>query len=280
MILACCLAAGQTRLWEGAKGAAAKVRLTAFVPEDCNGTGVIICPGGSYFWLDTKNEGALVAKWLNDNNIAAFVLEYRTAGKIEFVHHFRSFSRGTVFPDMLSDLQMALGYVRRSYPLERIGVMGFSAGGHLAMLSAELGDRDFTQGLSMMHSPDFVAAIYPVVTMSDERYVHRRSRRGLMGDRLMKSSALRDSLSLERHAGRGLPPVFLLACEDDPTVDFHNSMLLDSALRAEGVPHEFLLYKSGGHGFGANPRRQEGGTSLWQKSFIDWLNTLQYDTRH
>ena len=243
-----------------------RASLEAFVPADGgNGTAVIVCPGGSYFWLDDKTEGVDVARWLAGNGIAAYVLRYRTSGWFAFAHHFPY----QKYPGSLRDLQAAMRQVRAECPgLKRLGVMGFSAGGHLVMSSAEFcGDEAALR-------PDFVAPIYPVVTFRDDRYVHRRSRRALLGDGGARNPLWCDSLSLERHVPSDCPPVFLMNCEDDPIVEWHNSVLLDSALTASGVPHTYIRYKTGGHGFGATAAKQNVETSLWQGQFLDWLNAL------
>ena len=247
-------------------GSGGKATLEAFLPAgDACPTAVIVCPGGSYFWLDDKTEGVDVAQWLASRGIAAYVLRYRVSGWFAFMHHFPY----QVYPGSLRDLQSAMREVRRLQPdLQRLGVMGFSAGGHLVMSSVLFSGGD----AALM--PDFMAPIYPVVTFSDARYVHKRSRRALLGDRGARNPALCDSLSLERHIPSGCPPVFLLNCEDDPIVEWHNSALLDSALTASGVRHTYIRYKTGGHGFGATAAKQNAETCRWQQAFMDWLNTL------
>lgn len=247
-------------------GSGGKATLEAFLPsEGETGTAVIVCPGGSYFWLDDKTEGVDVAQWLAGNGIAAYVLRYRVSGWFAYMHHFPY----QLYPGSLRDLQCAMREVRSTYPgLSRLGVMGFSAGGHLVMSAAEFCDMDGDL------RPDFVAPIYPVVTFSDERYVHKRSRRALLGDKGARDRSLCDSLSLERHIPAPCPPVFLLNCEDDPIVEWHNSALLDSALTASGVSHTYIRYKTGGHGFGATVAKQNAETCRWQSEFLDWLNAL------
>ena len=121
--------------------------------------------------------------------------------------------------------------------------------------------------------PDFVVPVYPVVTM-EEPYCHHRSRRGLLGDNRVYSRKLRDSLSLEKHVRPDCPPVFLLNAEDDPVVDWHNSALLDSALTAAGVRHEYYRFETGGHGFGANPGKGSEQTRGWLDLFLEWLREL------
>lgn len=243
-----------------------RATLEAFLPEGGgNGTAVIVCPGGSYFWLDEKTEGVDVAQWLASQGIAAYVLRYRTSGWFAYFHHCAY----QTYPGSLQDLQAAMRAVRASRPgLERLGLMGFSAGGHLVMSGA------LFSGADAALRPDFVAPIYPVVTFSDGRYAHKRSRRALLGDRGARNPALCDSLSLERHIPADCPPVFLLNCGDDPVVDWHNSALLDSALTVSGVPHTYIKYKTGGHGFGATASKQNEETRHWQTRFLEWLNAL------
>ncbi len=253
-------------------------------PYICRGSdiSVIICPGGSYYWLDIDNEGKLVAERLNEKGISAYVLSYRVGGITPFIFHRGLVFRGKRHPDMIADLQRAISLVRSGSAgapaPEKLGVMGFSAGGHLAMCSACFFDTDFPKKQTGAPSrgslkPDFVAAVYPVVTMEDP-YAHRRSRRGLLGDVRMYSGKMRDSLSLEKKVRDDCPPVFLLNAEDDRVVDWHNSALLDSALTAGGVQHEYLRFETGGHGFGADDRRGSTQTRGWMELFMDWLGRL------
>ena len=169
-------------------------KMTPFIPEENPlGVGVIVCPGGSYFWLDKETEGNEVARWLCQNGIAAFVLEYSHGGWAAFAFHLRI--RGRRFPFGFLDLSNALDSIcahADDYGIrkDRIGFMGFSAGGHLVMHAAEqlAGNRS---------SVSFVAPIYPVVSMT-HGCTHLRSRRGLLGER--PRSDLMDSLSVEHHS--------------------------------------------------------------------------------
>ena len=269
------------RLWEGTHVHAPGVKLTPYLPESESATpAVIVCPGGSYYWLDVENEGYKVCEWLRSEGIAAFLLEYRTGGWFNFTFHTRFGSHK--HPAMLEDIQMALKTVREgaaAYNVDpaKIGCMGFSAGGHLVMSSGEYFDTDFlaAHGISSEVSlrPDFVAPIYPVVSLSAD-CTHARSRRGLLGERRAHDPVMRDSLSLEKHVKAGTPPVFLLNCVDDPIVDYRNSELLDSALTAESIPHIYIQYGHGGHGFGAEPSKYTDETAQWQGRFMDWINRL------
>ena len=271
------------RLWDGTKVKAKSVTLTSYIPDSCaTETAVIICPGGSYCWHDRETEGSDVARWLQSKGIAAFVLNYRVQGIFQYVTHSRLIVPGRQYPDMLEDLQMAILYVRNNAArlgvnLHRVGVMGFSAGGHLAMLSAERTEDKFLRRreIDVVTSlrPDFVAPIYPVVTMQG-RYVHKRSRRGLLGDYRKYRKSLRDSLSLENHVPSDCPPVFLVNCKDDSVVKYQNSELLDSALSAKGIRHRYIQYATGGHGFGASDTKGTAECRQWRDEFIQWIKGL------
>ena len=243
-------------------------KLTAYIPqENPTGTGVVVCPGGSYCWLDKQGEGHDVAQWLCDNGIAAFVLEYSHAGWASFAFHVPLKSR--VFPAAFNDLCGALDSLRRHAPAfgvrpDRIGCMGFSAGGHLVMHGAE-------QLAGTARAPLFVAPLYPVVSMAHPT-THKRSRRGLLGH--FPSKALKDSLSLEHHVPDRCPPVFLMNCDDDPVVHYHNAEMLDSALTVHHVPHQYEHYHTGGHGFGVSPEKTTLEAIQWKDRFLTWLHSL------
>lgn len=272
-------AAAQERIWDGTRCNARGVTLTAFKAQGEPRASVIVCPGGSYHWLDWEAEGVKVAQWLSENGFDAYVLRYRVAGKFEFAAKYRTVIRGHRHPDMICDIQRAIQLVR-SRSSQPLGVMGFSAGGHLVMSAGAYSSTNFLSryGIEPEVSlrPDFVVPVYPVVTMREKGIVHRRSRLGLLGEWSELSPRLRDSLSLERHIGAGTPPVFLVNCNDDPIVDYRNSILLDSALTASSVPHRYIRYSSGGHGFGADKTRQNAETSCWQESFLNWMKENGY----
>lgn len=273
------------RIWEGSRCRAGGVTLTPYLP-DADGAGagaaVIICPGGSYFWLDEQSEGADVAQWLQSEGIAAFVLRYRTGGGFNFAMGTRALYGGHSHPDMLCDVQRAIQLIRENaadYGVDpgRIGVMGFSAGGHLAMSAGEYFGTNFMSryGIEPEVSlrPDFCVPIYPVVSLSED-FTHARSRRGLLGEYRKNRQEMRDSLSLEKHVKPDTPPTFLLHCADDTIVDCRNSDILDAALTEAGVPHLYARYSEGGHGFGATKEKQGPETSAWHEQFISWLRRI------
>lgn len=258
------------------------VKLTSYLAEGSGNTAVVVCPGGSYFWLDRRTEGEGVAQWLRENGISAFVLEYRVGGIPAFITHYRLLARGNRYPDMLQDVQRSIQLLRKNaddfgIDPDRVGVMGFSAGGHLAGMAGEFFRTDLlsTAGVDAEVSlrPDFIAPIYPVVSFVDKS-VHKRSRRGILGEGSSISAEMADSLSLEKHVPVDMPPTFLMNCEDDPVVKYRNSELLDSALTAAGVPHKYIRYRTGGHGFGASPDKTTGEAIAWRQEFMDWLKTL------
>lgn len=163
-------------IWEGTE-CHAKVRMTPYLADGENNTAVIVCPGGSYFWLDKETEGVGVARWLQSNGISAFVLEYRVGGVAGFITHHRLLTRGNRYPDMLMDVQRCIQLVRENADRfgidpDRLGVMGFSAGGHLSAMSGLFFDNGVLALAGVRPEvslkPDFIAPIYPVVSLVDK----------------------------------------------------------------------------------------------------------------
>lgn len=270
-------------LWKGEKVRhGAETVLECYKPEKPNGIAAIVCPGGSYCWIAKGPENQETAQWLCDNGITAFVLSYRTAGFGAYFFHYRQFVRGVRYPDMIVDAQRALQWVHDhsvEYGLDedRIGMIGYSAGGHLVMSAACFSSIDYLEqehlGNSSCRKPAFVAPIYPVVTM-EEPYVHKRSRRALLGDDHQRDNEMKKYLSLEFDVPEDCPPVFLVNCRDDATVDYHNSELLDSALVAANVRHKYLQYGTGGHGFGASELKGTDESRAWKNEFLKWLSEI------
>jgi len=248
------------RIWDGTDMTRKQKwsKLSVFLPEkpDSSGISVIICPGGSYFWLDMDNEGFSVAKYLNQHGITAFVLHYRTA------------MRGNHHPAMIQDLERSIQLVKensKEYGVnpDKVGVMGFSAGGHLAGTAAIYS----TDSLK----PYFAAMIYPVISMEDS-ICHKRSRNNLLGKKY--PDELKQKMSLEKNVHSDMPPIFLLHCTGDKKVNYHNSVVFDKALTEKNVKHEFLLldeYGHGGHGFGIQPIGKATG---WIDKFLKWVKEL------
>ncbi len=245
-------------------------RLSVFLPEPdkANGAAVIVCPGGSYYWLSRKVEGVDVARKLAEAGFAAFVLHYRHAGTRYFLFGGLAI-RQSHYPEALDDLRTAIVEVRRkaseySVDPSKVGVMGFSAGGHLALNACK--DAVDFKGISSY--PSFAVSVYPVVTMSDEPIVHKRSRKALLGKR-RNDPDLRRRLSMELDIPPEMPPVLLVNCLDDPTVDCRNSVVMDNALTNSGIPHKYIQFPTGGHGFGVSSLQAD-----WFPLFLDWFDGL------
>jgi acetyl esterase/lipase len=225
------------------------------------GTAMIICPGGGYARLAFDKEGTDVAKRLNAIGVSAFVLKYRLA---EYGH-----------PAPLEDVLRSVRLVRSraaefGIKADRIGVMGFSAGGHVAATAATMFDapegRTGTPIDGTSARPDFVALIYPVITMKNP-FAHAGSRDNLLGKN--PSPALVDGLSMELQVTRNTPFAFLVHAEEDTTVPVENSILFYQALRNAGVPAELHLYAKGPHGFALADGL--GPVSEWPRRLQEWM---------
>lgn len=255
-------------LWKGIEGMKSeKTRLYVYEPADSlrNDVSVIICPGGSYAHLyGIKWEGFEVAEWLNQQGITAFVLQYRVA------------QQGYRHPAMIQDIQRAIQWVRENsgtYKIDPdlVGVMGFSAGGHLSLMAGTFYDEDYLQKLPVTNShslkPAFIVPVYPVVSMQDS-IAHKRSRKNLLGKNFDRE--MQDKFSMELQVNENMPPVFLVTTKDDPVVLCQNSIVLAEALENASVSYRFLLYEKGGHGFGMN-KKKGGEAAEWKSLFKEWL---------
>ncbi|WP_373094865.1 alpha/beta hydrolase [Zhongshania sp.] len=211
---------------------------------------VIILPGGAYIGRAEGHEGVDVAKWLNDNGIAGFVLNYRLLQ----------------YPAPMLDFQQAISYLRKNAEKfnidpSQVGVMGFSAGGHLAAISS----TNFTPSTR----PDFTALAYPVISMQDT-YTHDISRLALLGAE--PNSALLAETSPELQVGSNTPPAFIWAPKTDNIVKWQNARLYANALQAQGIDHELHIFPEGSHGTGL--ARKEHYAKAWPDLFLAWLNKL------
>ena len=239
-------------IWKGIPGMYYhRVLAQVSIPENPNGTVVIICPGGSYHHLDILNEGLPTQKWFNRQGAAAIILRYRTA------------NRGYHYPAMMEDVKRMVELVRErpeDYGADKadlkLGLIGYSAGGHLV-----------TWAGANLH-PDFVIPVYPVVTM-DQDIGHRWSRKSLLGK--SPDDETRALFSMEKAIPPDMPPTYLLACHDDPVVIYENSVRLAAALKAAGTDYTFTDYPWGGHGFGMKncPFLR---TFHWNDQLLEWLH--------
>lgn len=238
-------------------------------PDSINtGVAVIVCPGGSYSHLmGIKTEGFGVAEWLNTQGINAYVLRYRTGNK--GYHH----------PAMIQDIQHAIQFLRINAERwhinpNKIGAMGFSAGGHLVTMAGVYHDTCFLAPLGLVceysNRPDFVVPVYPVVSMQDS-IAHQRSRRNLLTRHYTKEQ--QDQYSMELQIPADMPPTFLVTAIDDPVVMYQNSVNLDRALTAQHIPHVFMLYNTGGHGYGMDDRKAPEAAQ-WRFKFVEWLHEI------
>ena len=240
--------------------------LTIYLPDSgkASGTAVVVCPGGGYQGLAVDHEGRQIAEWLNSQGIAAFVLRYRLAPRY---HH----------PAPLQDAQRAIRIVRsrasefRVAP-DRIGIWGFSAGGHLASTAAthfEPGDPSSPDTVERVPSrPDFAILAYPVISFITE-YVHKGSLRNLLGEN--PDPKLVQSLSNETQVTAETPPTFLFHTNEDTGVPPENSVLFYMALRKHGVPAEMHIYEPGKHGLGL--ALNHPALSSWSTVLAAWFHT-------
>jgi acetyl esterase/lipase len=250
----------------GALGHAAEdiPSLTIYMPPTTTGpmTAVIVAPGGSYRALSMNKEGRAPANYLNTLAVAAFVLKYRLGPKY---HH----------PVELADMQRAIRIVRSrasEWHLDpaRIGVMGFSAGGHLASTASthfDRGDASSADPIERVSSrPDFAILAYPVITLT-EAWTHQGSKTNLLGDNA--DAAVARALSADSQVTADTPPTFLFHTNADATVPVENSVHYFLALRRAGVPAELHVFKDGAHGVGMP--MQDVVLSEWPKALANWL---------
>jgi len=234
--------------------------------KDCDThTAVIICPGGSYAHMcGMSAEGKKTAEWFSKQGITAFILRYRTAG------------RGYHHPAMIEDFQRAMQFVRENstnYGIDpdKIGAIGFSAGGHLVTMGNECSGEDYLKSLGISTSvdlcPNWVAAIYPVVSMQDS-IAHRWSRRSLLGSHYTK--AMQDKLSTDLNVNETMCPMYIQASDNDHKVDVRNSISLVNSLINNNVSCHFEHLKSGGHGYGMKDNKF-ARKSKWREKLYEWL---------
>lgn len=238
--------------------------LRIYLPEEgkATGAGIVVCPGGGYGALATDHEGHQVAKWLNTIGVAGFVLKYRLGPKYKH-------------PAPLQDAQRAIRHVRAhakewKLDLDRIGIMGFSAGGHLASTVAthfDKGDPNSDDPIARQSSrPNFAILCYPVISMT-EAFGHTGSKRNLLGPD--PDPKLVESLSNEKQVTPETPPTFLFHTGEDKGVPVENSIAFYQALRKAQVPAEMHIYQDGPHGVGLAPGQP--GLETWKDRLADWL---------
>lgn len=243
-----------------------KPTLTRFSPANPNGKSVIICPGGGYSILAASHEGVDVARLFNEIGVTAFVLKYRIPSD-------RTAIDKSIAP--LQDAQQAIRLVRKNaekwgLKANKIGIMGFSAGGHLAATATthfvEKADPSVSDTISVR--PDFSVLIYPVISF-DTLITHKGSRNNLIGTK--PTAEMTQKFSNELQVTPQTPPTFLVHAGDDGAVPVENSVRFYQACIKNKVPVEMHLYAKGGHGFGLINKTTD---DKWFERLAAWLKTI------
>ncbi|WP_419715681.1 pectin acetylesterase PaeX [Dickeya chrysanthemi] len=248
--------------------------ITVYVPDNPNGTALLITPGGSYQRVVLDKEGSDLAPYFTQQGYTLFVMTYRMPAD--------GHQEGADAP--LADAQRAIRTLRSHAAQwhinpQRIGIMGFSAGGHVA---ASLGTR-FAQTVypaqdeidNVSARPDFMVLMYPVISMQ-ENIAHAGSRKALIGSH--PSEAQIERYSAEKQVSAQTPPTFLVHAIDDPSVSVDNSLVMLSALRENKIPTEIHLFEQGKHGFGI--RGTVGlPAAAWPQLLNNWIKSLQLDKK-
>jgi acetyl esterase/lipase len=239
--------------------------MTAYIPtkENATGAAVMICPGGGYSILAAEHEGSDLAEWFKKRGIAAFVLKYRLPDQ-------RAMVRQHEVP--MTDAMQGMKLIRQNAAKwnvnpNEIGVMGFSAGGHLAATLSTHFDKEKEGGESA--KPNFALLIYPVITFNAP-YAHGGSRDKLLG--AAKSDELIEYYSNEKQVSATTPPTFLVHAEDDGSVPIENSIYYYLALKQYKIPAELHIYPAGGHGF-AMRTAGKGSVENWPVALEGWLKS-------
>ena len=244
------------------------------LPKNPNGTAVIVGPGGGYSRVVIDKEGTGVAKWLNENGITVFILRYRLPADPH------NQNREDV---ALEDGQRAVRIVRAhakewGVNENKIGIAGFSAGGHMAASVSTCYTRNVYKPVDAMDKisarPDFSILGYPVISMLDE-YAHNGTKKRLFGENVKPTQAQMEKYSMELFVNKNTPPAFVFCAADDDVVPAINSIRYAEALRACGVPAELHVYTYGRHGFGIGAKLHTAAKD-WSKDCTNWLRDMKY----
>ncbi len=245
--------------------------IAVYLPSKWNFTGqaVLVIPGGGYHAIAYTWEGTDVAKWLNSNGIVAAVLKYRLPND--------TITNKVRYRSPLLDASRAIRLLRANaekwkIDKNKIGVMGFSAGGNLAAtLGTHFNEEQYKNDAvdSLSSRPDFMALLYPVITMEEE-FTHKGSRKNLLGEN--PSESLINYFSAEKNVSSDTMPTFLVHCSDDKVVPVENSLIFYEALHKYNVNIEMHIYPKGGHGFSL--ANNMGYLSSWKIRCLDWLKSL------
>jgi len=241
--------------------------MLVFQPPKSNGTAVVVCPGGAYSGLAIDHEGQDVAKTLNEWGVTAFVLKYRLPSD-------ETMEDKSIGP--LQDAERAMQIVREHANLwnidpQKVGVMGFSAGGHLAAsLSTRYREQLIDNPKRTSFRPDFSVLVYPVISFTDS-LTHMGSRNRLIGKKPSADRIKRHSNEL--NVDEKTPPAFLVHARDDMAVPIGNTMAYYGALRDQGIPSAVRIFEKGGHGFGMHNQMETGD---WMADLRNWLMAQQF----
>ena len=244
--------------------------LTAYLPDATNATSaaMVICPGGGYAHL-APHEGNDYALWLNQHGVTCFVLKYRLG------------SSGYHHPAMLNDAACAVRWVRAhatefSVDVKRVGIMGSSAGGHLAatlLTHFDAGDTNATDAVERQSSrPDLAILCYAVISMGE--FTHKGSHNNLLGTNA--TPELEKFLSNELQVTKNTPPCFLWTTFEDKTVPLENTLLFAGALRKNHVPFDLHVYEKGGHGMGLKDKPPFAQPHPWANDCVFWLKQQNF----
>lgn len=239
-------------------------RIDLYFPKKPNGQMVVVCPGGGYSIVSSYNEGLYVADWFLSKGITVCVVKYRLPNNNHTVPY--------------ADVANAFRYCRANaegWGVKQIGVMGFSAGGHLAATASNLWADAVTR-------PDFSILIYPVITLTPG-ITHHGTHKNLLGEKKMIQEKYLDRYSLEKQVNRFTPPTFIALCSDDATVPAENSLMYYNKLIDVAVPVEMHIWPTGGHGWGFSSEKFKGkgkdkfayARAEFEASLERWLEALR-----
>ena len=232
-------------------------RFDLYFPKKPNGQMVVVCPGGGYGIVSSYNEGLYVADWMLSKGITVAVVKYRLPNGNRYIP--------------LTDVQNTFRYCRKhaeEWGVKQIGVMGFSAGGHLAASVTNLWNDEITR-------PDFSVLIYPVITM-EPGITHKGTHLNLLGESGMWKQHYLDEFSLEKQVSRQTPTTYIALCSDDTVVPAENSLRYYNELIDKKVPAEMHIWPTGGHGWGFSAEKFVGkGNDRFAYAREEFYNSLE-----
>ena len=239
-------------------------RLDLYFPENPNGQMVVVCPGGGYSIVSSYNEGLYVADWFLSKGITVCVVKYRLP----------NYNHSVPYEDVANAFKYCRAHAE-SWGVNKIGIIGFSAGGHLAATASNL-------WIDAVTRPDFSILIYPVITLT-QGTTHHGTHKNLLGEKRMMVEKYLDKYSLEKQVNRFTPPTFIALCSDDGTVPAENSLRYYNKLIDVGVPVEMHIWPTGGHGWGFSSEKFTGkgkdkfayARPEFEASLERWLKALK-----